>query len=66
MEHMMEECPHTKEFMSYIDVMIDGPFVEELKDLSLKFKGSSNQRTILVQESMKEKKVILYDFDKEK
>ena len=66
MEHMMEECPHTKEFMSFIDVMVDGPFMEELKDLSLKFKGSSNQRTILGQESMNEKKVILYDFDKEK
>ena len=38
--------------------------VEELKNLNLKFKGSENQRTILVNESLKSGNVILYDFDK--
>ena len=35
-----------KEFLSYINVLVDGEFVEELKDISLKFRGSSNQRVI--------------------
>lgn len=43
------------------DVLIDGRFVEELKDLTLKFRGSSNQRIINVEESLKENKVILYN-----
>lgn len=44
-----------------VDVIIDGPFKKELKDPSLKWKGSSNQRTIDVQKSLKENEVILYD-----
>lgn len=40
--------------------MVDGKFVEELKDLSLKFRGSSNQRIIDVSESLKRNEVVLY------
>ncbi len=37
---------HTKELLSYIDVLVDGPFIEEQKSLMLKFRGSKNQRAI--------------------
>ena len=36
----------TQEFLRMIDVLVDGPFVEELKDISLQFRGSSNQRIL--------------------
>ena len=36
----------TDEFLSLVDVLVDGPFVEELKDISLRFRGSSNQRIL--------------------
>ena len=36
----------TDDFLSMIDVLVDGPFVEELKDISLQFRGSSNQRIL--------------------
>ena len=40
----------TDEFLSMVDVLVDGPFVEELKDISLQFRGSSNQRIIRLKE----------------
>ena len=43
---MVNEIPETKEILSGIDVLMDGPYVEELKDLSAYFRGSSNQRAI--------------------
>jgi anaerobic ribonucleoside-triphosphate reductase activating protein len=47
--------------LKYIDILVDGQFIDNLKDLNLKFRGSSNQRIISVQESLKQNKVILYD-----
>lgn len=63
--HMYNEWEETKEFLSYIDVLVDGKFVEELKNLSLRFKGSSNQRIILVQESLAEGNIKLWDPESE-
>lgn len=63
-ENMCKKWKETNELLSYIDVLVDGRFVEELKNLNLKFKGSENQRTILVNESLKSGNVILYNFDK--
>lgn len=51
---------NTKELISYVDVVVDGKFEEDKKDLSLKFRGSSNQRIIDVKKSLKENKVIEY------
>lgn len=39
-------CEVTDELLDNIDILIDGPFIEELKDLSLKFRGSANQRIL--------------------
>ena len=43
-----------------VDVLVDGPFNEDLKDISLRFRGSSNQRIIDVKESMKNKSLVLF------
>ncbi len=51
---------YTKELLSYIDVLVDGKFIQELYDISLKFRGSSNQRLIDVKKSQKENKVCLW------
>jgi anaerobic ribonucleoside-triphosphate reductase activating protein len=51
----------TEEFISYIDVLVDGPFVLEKKDLSLRFRGSSNQRLIDVPASLKENAIVLWE-----
>ena len=40
----------TDRFLSLVDVLVDGPFVEELKDISRKFRGSSNQRILHLKE----------------
>lgn len=58
---MCKKWEETKEMLQYIDVLVDGEFIEEQKDLSLRFKGSANQRTILVQESLKEGSIVLWD-----
>ena len=49
------------EIFKYIDVIIDGPFILEQKDLSLLYRGSKNQRVIDVKKSLKENKIILYN-----
>ena len=58
---MVDTWPETKEMLSYIDILVDGEFVEAKKDLSLRFRGSSNQRIIDVPKSLDEGRVILWD-----
>ena len=49
-----------REILKYSDVLVDGAYVDELRDISLPFKGSSNQRIIDVQKSLSENKIILW------
>ena len=51
----------TKEYLSYLDVLVDGPFILEKKDLSLRFRGSSNQRIIDVPASLKTGEIVLWE-----
>ena len=51
----------TDEILSYLDVLVDGEFVAQKKDLKLHFRGSSNQRIIDVKNSLKTKKVLTLD-----
>lgn len=46
--------------LSSCDVLIDGPFIKELRDVTLAFRGSSNQRIIDVQKSLENREVILW------
>lgn len=50
----------SREILNYVDVLIDGPFILAQKDLSLLYKGSSNQRIINVQDSLSENTVVLW------
>ena len=50
----------TREYLSYLDVLVDGPFIEEQKNLALRFRGSENQRLIDMPATLKEGKVILW------
>ena len=51
----------TKEYLSYLDVLVDGPFVQAKKNLSLRFRGSENQRLIDVPASLSAGSVILWE-----
>lgn len=52
--------PCTDRFLSLLDVLVDGPFMQDLYDISLKFRGSSNQRVIDMKKSLEQRDVILY------
>ena len=50
----------TREYLSYLDVLVDGPFVEAKKNLSLRFRGSENQRIIDVPASLAAGEIVLW------
>ena len=53
-------CECTDEMLRLLDVLVDGEFVQDLYDISLAFRGSSNQRIIDVKSSLKENKIVDY------
>ena len=55
--------PFTMRILKTLDVLVDGPFIMAKKDISLRFRGSSNQRIIDVPASIKENKVVLWRDD---
>ncbi len=60
MGRMYNEWPETKELLSYVDVLVDGPYIESLRNISLLFRGSENQRLIDLKETLKTGEVILW------
>ena len=59
--YLFDEYICDKEIVNYLDVIVDGRFKIELSSPLLKYKGSSNQRVIDVQKSLKQKKIVLYN-----
>ena len=59
-EEPQANCEVTRELISLFDVLVDGRFEESLKDIRLKFRGSSNQRVIDVKRSISENNIVLY------
>ena len=55
-------CEYTDEMLSLIDVLVDGEFVEEKKDITLRFRGSSNQRVLDAKASLEAGEAVLYEF----
>ncbi len=54
-------CEATDEMLGLIDVLVDGPFVQRLKDISLRFRGSSNQRLIDMNATRDRGQIVLWD-----
>ncbi|MGI5888551.1 MAG: 4Fe-4S single cluster domain-containing protein, partial [Oscillospiraceae bacterium] len=52
-------CEWTDRILSMIDILVDGEFVEALKDITLNFRGSSNQRIIDVKKTLKDGNIVL-------
>ena len=57
---LYDELKH-KEVLNYIDVLVDGQYVDEAHDPTLKWRGSSNQRVIDVRNSLKQDKIVLFN-----
>ena len=60
-EEMMLETPDKLELLSLIDILVDGRYDKNKRNLMLQFRGSSNQRIIDVQKSLQSGKVVIWD-----
>lgn len=60
-DELLKDSDDKLEMLSLIDILVDGRFLEEKKDLTLQFRGSSNQRIIDVPKSLAADKVIIWD-----
>lgn len=60
-ERMCKESEVTRELLSYIDIMVDGEFVVEQKNLKVNFRGSDNQRIIDVRKSLEAGEVVHWE-----
>lgn len=60
-ENSYSHCEYTEKILGMADVLVDGRFEEELKNISLKFRGSSNQRLIDLNETRKQNHIVLWD-----
>lgn len=60
-ENFCMKWEESREFLSYLDVIVDGEFIEEQKDISLQFRGSANQRIIDVGKSRQEGRMVLWN-----
>lgn len=60
LENKIQNVLKRQEIIKQCDVLVDGEYIDEQKDLSLKFRGSSNQRVIDVKQSLTQNKVVLY------
>ncbi|MCH5260044.1 MAG: anaerobic ribonucleoside-triphosphate reductase activating protein [Lachnospiraceae bacterium] len=60
LDNFCKQWEDMRTFLSYIDVLVDGEFVIDRKNISLQFRGSDNQRIILVQESLQSGKTVLW------
>ncbi|MBR2067784.1 MAG: anaerobic ribonucleoside-triphosphate reductase activating protein [Solobacterium sp.] len=63
-KHLIEggtkHTEYTDEILSYLDVLVDGPFVLEKRNLALSFRGSENQRVIDLKKTLEKKEIVLY------
>ena len=61
---MCKKSEITKELLTYIDILVDGEFVAEQKNLKINFRGSDNQRIIDVKKSLETGEVVHWDGEK--
>ncbi len=52
---------YVREILGFLDVLVDGRFIEQYKDITLKFRGSSNQRIIDLKRSREERKIVFLE-----